>query len=269
MSKLRLAIAGAGGRMGRALTRIIHASDSCEVVGGFEPADSPLVGQDMGVLAGIGEIGVPIVGDPSSLVKNIDGFIDFTIPEASLTLAEAAADAGLVHIIGTTGFSTSQEASISIAAQRARIVKSGNMSLGVNLLAALIEQAAAALGDGFDIEIIEMHHRHKVDAPSGTALLLGEAAAQGRKINLEENAVKSRVGYTGERKPGDIGFATLRGGSVVGDHSVIFAGQDEIIELSHKAQSREIFANGALKAALWAQDKKPGLYSMKNVLGID
>jgi 4-hydroxy-tetrahydrodipicolinate reductase len=173
-----------------------------------------------------------------------------------------------VHVIGTTGFTPDDEARIKAAARHARIVKSGNMSLGINLLAALVRQAAQALADDFDIEIVEMHHRHKVDAPSGTALLLGDAAAKGRGIDLAERAICARDGHTGPRPPGDIGFATLRGGSVIGDHAVIFAGPDERLELGHKAQSRDIFARGALKAAQWAFDKKPGLYGMADVLGL-
>ena len=203
------------------------------------------------------------------LAANIDGIIDFTIPSATLALAEITAQARIVHIIGTTGFSSNQEEEIATAGRNACIVKSGNMSLGVNLLAALIKQTAAALDEDFDIEVVEMHHRHKIDAPSGTALLMGQAAADGRNIDLEQRAVKSRVGHTGARNCGDIGFATLRGGSVVGEHTVVFAGQDEIIELSHKAYSRDIFANGAVKAALWARNREPGLFSMKDVLGID
>ena len=266
---MRLAIAGAGGRMGRTLTRMIHESELCEVAGGLEPKGSPLIGQDMGMLAGVGEIDVCIGSDPLELALNIDGIIDFTVPSATIALSEITAQARVVHVIGTTGFSKSDEATISAAARHARIVKSGNMSLGVNLLASLVRQVAATLDEDFDIEVLEMHHRHKVDAPSGTALLLGEAAAEGRKINLDERSVKARVGHTGARIPGDIGFATLRGGSVVGEHSVIFAGPDEQLVFSHKAQSRDIFANGAIKAALWARDKKPGLYNMTDILGID
>ncbi|HFC05367.1 MAG TPA: 4-hydroxy-tetrahydrodipicolinate reductase [Rhizobiales bacterium] len=266
---MRLAIAGAGGRMGRTLTRLIHQSDDCEVAGGLEPTGSTLLGQDMGTLAGVGDIGICVTDNPLELALSIDGIIDFTIPAATIEMAEVAAQARIVHVIGTTGFSKDDEAKIRAAGRHARIVKSGNMSLGVNLLSSLVKQVANALDEDFDIEVAEMHHRHKIDAPSGTALLLGQAAAEGREINLDDRAVKSRVGHTGARTSGDIGFATLRGGSVVGEHSVIFAGPDEQIILSHKAQSRDIFANGAIKAALWAQDQKPGLYSMTDVLGID
>ena len=193
--------------------------------------------------------------------------LDFTTPGASVALAELAAQTRIVHVIGTTGLSSDDEARITAAARHARIVKSGNMSLGINLLAALVRQAARALGEDFDIEVLEMHHRHKVDAPSGTALLLGQAAAEGRSID-PKRSIRSRDGHTGPRPSGDIGFASLRGGSVVGDHSVILAGPDERLELSHTAQSRDIFARGALKAAQWAFDKKPGFYSMADVLGL-
>lgn len=266
---MRLAIAGAGGRMGRTLTRIIHETDGCEVAGGFEYPGSDYLGQDMGILAGIGNLDIPVVDKPFELALNVDGFIDFTVPQASVTLCEVTAQARVVHVIGTTGFSKQDEKAIKAAARHARIVKSGNMSLGVNLLASLVKSVASALDEDFDIEVAEMHHRHKIDAPSGTALLLGDAAAKGRGIDLDNRSVMSREGHTGARNVGDIGFATLRGGSVVGDHTVVFAGPDERIELSHKAQSRDIFANGAVKAALWAQDKKPGLYSMGDVLGIE
>jgi 4-hydroxy-tetrahydrodipicolinate reductase len=184
-------------------------------------------------------------------------------------LSDFAAQAGIVHIIGTTGIDETGEARIRAAARRARIVKSGNMSLGVNLLAAVVKKVAATLGEEFDIEVLEMHHRHKIDAPSGTALLLGKAAADGRAIDLKSRSVRSRDGHTGARPAGDIGFATLRGGSVVGEHTVIFAGPAERIELSHRAESRDIFARGAVRAALWALDKKPGLYSMADVLGLE
>jgi 4-hydroxy-tetrahydrodipicolinate reductase len=265
---LKLVIAGAGGRMGQTLTRLVHAHEACEVVGGLEPKGSAHVGHDQGVLAGIGEIGVKISDDPLAVLAQADGLIDFTIPQATVRLSEIAAQARIVHVIGTTGFSEADEEAIQAASRHARIVKSGNMSLGVNLLAALVKQVAAALDESFDIEVLEMHHRHKIDAPSGTALLLGQAAADGREINLADRSVRTRDGHTGARPDGDIGFATLRGGSVVGDHSVIFAGPSERITLSHHAESREIFANGAIKAALWAFDKKPGLYSMFDVLGI-
>ena len=265
---MRLAIAGAAGRMGRVLTRIVHESEGLEVAGGLEPKGSAHVGHDMGTLAGIGEINVKVSDHPLELFTRIDGIIDFTTPAASLELADLAAQARIVHVIGTTGIATADEARLKAAARHARIVKSGNMSLGVNLLAALVKEVAAALPEEFDIEVLEMHHRHKVDAPSGTALMLGAAAAEGRGIDLGARAIRSRDGHTGARPHGDIGFATLRGGSVVGEHTVIFAGPDERVELAHKAGSRDIFARGAVTAARWAFDKKPGFYDMSDVLGL-
>ena len=256
---MKLAIAGAAGRMGRVLTRIVHETPGMEVAGGIEPKGSASAGADMGELAGLGKLGVTVSDDPLALLTRIDGLIDFTVPAATLALAELSAQARIVHVIGTTGIDEDGEAKIRAAARHARIVKSGNMSLGINLLAAMVRRIAAALGEEFDIEVLEMHHKHKIDAPSGTALLLGEAAAKGRGIELKSRAVRARDGHTGARTPGDIGFATLRGGSVVGEHTVMFAGQAERIELTHKAESRDIFARGAVRAALWGFDKKPGL----------
>jgi 4-hydroxy-tetrahydrodipicolinate reductase len=266
---MKLAIAGAGGRMGRVLTRIVQETEGCALAGGLEPKGSPHVGADMGQLAGLGNLGVSVTDDPLTLFARIDGIIDFTVPAASVALSELSAQARIAHVIGTTGIDAAGEARIKAAARQARIVKSGNMSLGVNLLAALVRKVAAALGEDFDIEVLEMHHRHKIDAPSGTALLLGKAAAEGRGIDLKARSIRSRDGHTGARPQGNIGFATLRGGSVVGEHTVMFAGPAERIELSHKAESRDIFARGAVKAALWAMDKKPGLYSMSDVLGLE
>jgi 4-hydroxy-tetrahydrodipicolinate reductase len=266
---MRLAIAGAAGRMGRVLTRIVNETPGAEVAGGIEPKGSPHVGADMGVLAGIGALDVTITDDPLTLFTQIDGIIDFTVPEATIAMAELSAQARIVHVIGTTGISEDGEAKIRAASRHARIIKSGNMSLGVNLLAVMVRKVAAALGEDFDIEVLEMHHKHKIDAPSGTALLLGQAAADGRGIDLKTRSVRSRDGHTGARPAGDIGFATLRGGSVVGDHTVMFAGPAERIELSHKAESRDIFARGAVRAALWGFERKPGLYTMIDVLGLE
>ncbi|BAV49100.1 dihydrodipicolinate reductase [Mesorhizobium loti] len=268
-SDMGLVVVGAAGRMGQALIRAIHTIPGARVIGAVERADSPYLGKDAGELAGIGIINVPISDDPLPVFAKADGVLDFTTPASSVEFAGYAAQARIVHVIGTTGCSADDNAKIAAAARHATIVKSGNMSLGVNLLAVLVEQAARALdADDFDIEILEMHHKHKVDAPSGTALLLGEAAAAGRGIALAGNDVRSRDGHTGVRKQGTIGFATLRGGSVVGDHSVILAGTGERITLSHHAEDRAIFARGAVKAALWARGKKPGLYSMRDVLGL-
>jgi 4-hydroxy-tetrahydrodipicolinate reductase len=264
-----LVVVGAAGRMGQALIRAIHTIPGAKVAGAIERKGSPQIGQDVGQLAGVGTLGVKITDDPLPAFAKADGVLDFTAPAASVEFAGYAAQARIVHVIGTTGCSAEDDARIAAAARHATIVKSGNMSLGVNLLAVLVEQAAKALGpDDFDIEILEMHHRHKVDAPSGTALLLGEAAARGRSIALAEESVRVRDGHTGARKAGTVGFATLRGGSVVGDHSVILAGTGERVTLSHHAEDRAIFARGAVRAALWARGKKAGLYSMRDVLGL-
>jgi len=266
---MRLVIAGAGGRMGRALVQAVSGTTDLKVVGAFEREGSPALGQDAGLLAGIGEIGVRVTDDPLPLVAQAEGLLDFTAPAATVFNAELAAQARIPHVIGTTGLSKDDEAKIVAAARHAPIVKSGNMSLGVNLLAALVRQAARALDADWDIEILEMHHRHKVDAPSGTALLLGEAAAEGRGIDLHANAVRARDGHTGARERGAIGFQALRGGSVVGEHAVMFAAEGERMTLGHIAESRAIFTRGALKAALWARGRKPGLYSMADVLGLE
>jgi 4-hydroxy-tetrahydrodipicolinate reductase len=210
-----------------------------------------------------------LTADPLPLVANAQAIVDFTKPMVSTMLVELAAQARIVHVIGTTGFDDRQEQRIKAAARHAIIVKSGNMSLGVNLLAALVERAARAVPD-YDVEVLEMHHRNKVDAPSGTALLLGDAAAKARGVALEKNWVKSRDGHNlGPREDGSIGFATLRGGTVVGEHSVILAGSGERITLSHTAEDRSIFAHGALAAARWGHGKKPGLYAMADVLGLN
>lgn len=265
---MKIAIAGAAGRMGRTLTRIASETSGIEIAGGLELSGSPQVGSDMGELAGIGKLRVKVSSDPARLLAQVDAIIDFTVPEATVALGEIAAQRRLVHVIGTTGLSAEDESKIRDAARKARIIKSGNMSVGVNLLAALVEKIARTLPSDFDIEIMEMHHRHKVDAPSGTALLLGQAAAAGRNVELKEKAIRGRDGQTGARPHGHIGFGSLRGGSVVGEHSVIFAGPSERIELVHRAESRDIFAHGAMRAALWAEDKQPGLYSMADVIGL-
>jgi 4-hydroxy-tetrahydrodipicolinate reductase len=265
---MRLVIAGAGGRMGRALIQAIAATKGVTLAGAVEAADSAVIGRDAGELAGLGPNGVKIVSDIAPLLQATDGLIEFTSPAVTLALAELTASAGIAHVIGTTGHSVEQEAAIAKAASRATIVKSGNMSLGVNLLAALVKRVAQTLGEDYDIEILEMHHNKKIDAPSGTALMLGGAAAAGRGVDLAQRSVRGRDGLTAARSPGDIGFASLRGGTVVGEHSVIFAGPAERVELTHRAEDRMIFARGALHAALWARGKKPGLYSMADVLGL-
>jgi 4-hydroxy-tetrahydrodipicolinate reductase len=268
MSDMRLIVAGASGRMGRTLVRAIAETKGVTLCGALEQAGSPMIGRNASDLAGVGGQDILVTDDTETLMSHADGIIDFTAPHATVDHAKLAAKAGIVHIIGTTGFTADDDAAIAEAAKRAVIVKSGNMSLGVNLLAALVKRVAKTLDDDFDIEVLEMHHNKKVDAPSGTALLLGRAAAEGRGVSLDQRSVRSRDGHTGARHAGDIGFATLRGGTVVGDHTVIFAGTAERIELSHRAEDRMIFARGAVKAALWANGKKPGLYSMADVLGL-
>ena len=267
-SDMRVVIAGAGGRMGRTLISAIAATKGMALAGAVDAPGSAVIGRDAGELAGLGANGIKVTSDAAALLKNADGLIEFTIPAATLAFAELTAAAGLVHVIGTTGHSAEEEAVIAKAASRATIVKSGNMSLGVNLLAGLVKQVAKTLNDDYDIEIFEMHHNKKIDAPSGTALMLGRAAAAGRGVDLATHSARGRDGMTGARKPGDIGFASLRGGSNVGEHRVIFAGPAESIELTHRAEDRLIFARGALHAALWARGKKPGLYSMADVLGL-
>jgi 4-hydroxy-tetrahydrodipicolinate reductase len=268
MSDMRLVVAGAAGRMGRAVIKAIAETEGVVLAGALDAPGGGAIGRDCGELAGLGCNGIAVVAEAPVALAAADGVIDFTIPAATVALAEQTAARGIVHVIGTTGFAPSDEKAIAAAAAGATIVKSGNMSLGVNLLAALVKQVARTLGDEFDIEIVEMHHNRKIDAPSGTALLLGAAAAAGRDIDLAARSVRARDGHTGARKRGDIGFATLRGGTVVGEHSVIFAGPHERIELAHRAEDRMIFASGAVKAALWAQGRKPGLYGMADVLGL-
>ncbi|ESR26085.1 4-hydroxy-tetrahydrodipicolinate reductase [Lutibaculum baratangense] len=268
MTDMRLIVVGAGGRMGRSLIGAVAEADGAILVGAIEREGSEHLGKDAGELAGVGHLGVEIVDDPLPVFARADGVLDFTSPAATLAYSELAAQARIVHVIGTTGLSDEEIARLEPAARHAVLVRSGNMSLGVNLLAALTKKVAAALDLAFDIEILEMHHRNKVDAPSGTALLFGEAAAEGRGVKLSDHAVRSRDGHTGARRAGDIGFASLRGGSVVGEHSVIFAGSSERIVLSHAAEDRGIFARGAVKAALWGRGRKPGHYSMADVLGL-
>ena len=265
---MKIAVMGAAGRMGRELLRVIAATPGCVISGGTEQPGAATLGQDLGILAGLDPLGIAVTADADAVIAGADAILDFTSPKATAVFAGHAAKHGTVHVIGTTGFDASSLASVTDAAQRTAIIKAGNMSLGVNLLAALTRRVAAALGEDYDIEIVEMHHRMKVDAPSGTALMLGQAAAEGRQINLADRSVRVRDGHTGARSAGDIGFATLRGGSVVGDHTVIFAGDGERIELTHLAADRGIFARGAVRAAVWGKSRAPGLYSMADVLGI-
>lgn len=268
MADMRLIVAGAGGRMGRTLIKAITEADGLTVAGAVDAPGSAVIGRDAGELAGLGKSGIAVGTDAAPLLAQADGLIDFTIPAASVVLAELAARSGKVHIIGTTGLKDGEEKLISEAAKKAVIVKSGNFSMGVNLIAALTKRVAKTLDASFDIEIFEMHHNKKVDAPSGTALMFGRAAAEGRGIDLAQHSARGRDGETGARRQGDIGFASLRGGTVVGEHSVIFAGPAERVELVHRAEDRMIFARGALAAAAWARKQKPGLYSMADVLGL-
>src|SRR5579862_6173814 len=267
MADLKIVVAGASGRISRALVREISQGQGVTLCGALEVEGHPDLGMDAGTLAGQQANGVKLTADPLPLIAEAQGVIDFTRPMVSMMLADLAAQARIVHVIGTTGFTPENETRIQAASRHAVIVKSGNMSMAVNLLAALVERAAKALPD-YDIEILEMHHKMKVDAPSGTALLLGQAAAKGRGIALDKNSVRSRDGNMGPRKDGDIGFASLRGGSVVGEHEVILAGPGERLTLSHSAEDRSIFARGALSAARWGHGKKPGLYGMTDVLGL-
>jgi 4-hydroxy-tetrahydrodipicolinate reductase len=267
MTAIRVAVAGASGRMGRTLIRALAEADDMRLAFALEPSGHAELGKDAGVLAGLPACGIALSDDPLAALAGSDAVLDFTVPAASVPLSELAAQARIVHVIGTTGFSESNLARLNASARHAVIVKSGNMSLGVNLLASLVRAAARALPN-FDVEIVEMHHRMKVDAPSGTALLLGEAAAQGRGVALKDHEQRARDGQTGARPDGTIGFASLRGGTVVGDHIVTLAGPFERIELTHRAEDRMIFARGALAAARWGQGQKPGLYSMNDVLGL-
>lgn len=263
-----IVITGASGRMGQMLLRTVLASDKCRLVGAVARAGSPAVGRDVGEMLGGTAIGVTVTDDPLDAFARAQAVIDFTSPAATVEFAALAAQARAVHVIGTTGLEADHLARISAAARHAVIVRAGNMSLGVNLLVTLTQKVAAALDADWDVEIIEAHHNRKVDAPSGTALMLGEAAAAGRGVALADVRDSGRDGITGARTRGDIGFSAIRGGDIVGEHDVLFAGEGERIILRHVATDRGIFARGALKAALWGQDRAPGEYSMLDVLGL-
>ena len=261
MGDYKIGVVGCAGRMGRMLLQTIAETEGCEIAGGTEAKGNPAVGRDAGVLAGLGELGVTVGADPVELFAKADAVIDFTAPAASAAHAELAAQAMAVHVIGTTGLSEEQNAVIAKAALHTAVVQAPNMSLGVNLLMDLVERVAGILEPDYDIEIVEMHHRHKVDAPSGTALALGRAAAAGRRVDLDSVAQKVRDGVTGERKRGGIGFATLRGGDVTGEHTVIFATPGERVELSHKASSpRGLRARRGPGGALGARQAGRALY---------
>ena len=270
MAELGIGITGCAGRMGRMLVAEASATSDCRVVAGVEAKGNPAIGRDLGELAGIGPIGVKAGDDPAALIAASDVVIDFSTPAAGVTSARLAAQHGKPLLLGTTGLSAEQGDAVRTAAKTVPIVWPPNTSLGITLMLAMVQDAARRLGPEWDIEIVEMHHKHKVDAPSGTALALGQAAAAGRGIDLAKNSARGRDGVTGARKEGAIGFAALRGGDVAGDHTVIFAGAGERLEITHRAASRQIFAKGAIKAALWLGQpgRKPGLYGMKDVLGL-
>ncbi|WP_135081078.1 4-hydroxy-tetrahydrodipicolinate reductase [Terasakiella sp. SH-1] len=265
---MKIGIVGCAGRMGRMLVQAVVNQDGAELAGGTETSSSPFIGHDPAVVAGEIPSGVEITADADKLFADSDAVIDFTIPAATVEHAKLAAKHNTNLIIGTTGLSAEDQAIIAEAAKSVTIIQAPNMSLGVNLAFAITEKVASMLNDDWDIEIVEMHHKHKVDAPSGTALGLGRAAAAGRKVDLDNVADKVRNGHTGERKKGDIGFATLRGGDVVGDHTVVFAIEGERFEITHKASSRVIFARGAVTGALWTGTANAGLYDMQDVLGL-
>lgn len=263
-----IVITGASGRMGQMLLRTVLASDKARLVGAVERKGNPWVSRDVGEMLGGQPIGVSVTDDPLEAFARAQAVIDFTAPAATVEFAALAAQARAVHVIGTTGLEAAHLAQISAAARHAVIVRAGNMSLGVNLLVTLTKKVAAALDADWDVEIIEAHHNKKVDAPSGTALMLGQAAAEGRGVALADVTDSGRDGITGARKRGDIGFSAIRGGDIVGEHDVLFAGEGERIILRHVATDRGIFARGALRAALWGQDRAPGEYDMMDVLGL-
>ncbi|PZO67472.1 MAG: 4-hydroxy-tetrahydrodipicolinate reductase [Paracoccus denitrificans] len=268
MEKPGIVVVGAKGRMGRMLIDTVLASPDARLVGAVVPKGSDWVGRDLGQCLGRADLGLTVTDDAVGAIARAQAVIDFTTPAATVAFAELTAQARAVHVIGTTGLSDADLVKIAAAARHAPIIRAGNMSLGVNLLMGLTRKVAAVLGTDWDIEIVEAHHRHKVDAPSGTALMLGEAAAEGRGATLDDLRTPAREGLTGPRAPGSIGFAAIRGGDVVGEHDVIFAGQGERVVLRHLATDRAIFARGALRAALWGQDKGPGEYDMADVLGL-
>lgn len=266
---LRLAVTGAGGRMGKTLIEMIHGADGLTLGAAFERADSTLLGADAGELVGVGSIGVAVEPDVAAAVERFDVLIDFSVPEATLALLPVLVQAGKKLVIGTTGFDAEGQAAIEAAAATTAILKAPNMSVGVNVVFKLIEIAAAVLGDDVDVEVIEAHHRDKIDAPSGTAVRMGEILADTLGRDLAVDAIYGRQGTTGPRERSTIGFATVRGGDIVGDHTVLYAGAGERIEITHRAQSRANFAQGALRAARFLEDRPSGLFDMQDVLGFD
>lgn len=263
-----IVVMGGSGRMGRMLIEMIEAAEGCHLAGVTEAPGHPWAGRDLGECLGGAANGVPVTDDPIEVVAKAQAVIDFTTPTATIAMSELTAQARIVHVIGTTGLSEADFEALTHASRHATIIQAGNMSLGVNLLTQLVKQVASALDEDFDIEVIEGHHRHKVDAPSGTALMLGEAAAEGRGVALADVADRGRDGITGARARGAIGFHAIRGGDIIGDHDVLFAANGERITLRHQASDRSVFARGALKAAVWGQNKGPGYFDMLDVLGL-
>ena len=268
MADLEIGVIGAAGRMGAAVIHEISETEGCVLVAAADNAGHPALGEDAGTRAGLGALGIPIGDDPARVFERSSVVIEFSLPDATAKHAAMAGAAATPHVIGTTGLDAAQQEAVRKAAAGAAIVLAPNMSLAVNILFALTRQVAGILDDRFDIEIVEMHHKHKVDAPSGTALGLGRAAAEGRGVALDAVSQMARQGQTGARRQGDIGFAVLRGGDVVGEHTVTFAVEGERLELTHKASSRRIFSRGAVHAARWAPEQPPGLYGMADVLGL-
>ena len=265
---MKIGIPGAAGRMGQALARQVEATEGCTLVAATEVPDHPALGRDCGALAGIEPLDVAVSNDPQAMFRAADAVLDFTLPSATAGHAALAAAEGTILVVGTTGIGEAEQAALKEAAAQTAVVQAPNMSLAVNLLMRLTEQVAGLLDADYDIEIVEMHHRHKIDAPSGTALGLGRAAARARGVSFDEVAARGRDGVTGARPRGEIGFAALRGGDVIGEHSVIFAADGERLELTCRSANRQTYARGALQAARWAEGRGPGLYTMANVLGL-
>ena len=266
---MKIGIVGCAGRMGRMLSTTVLETAGTHLAGGTEQPGNPTIGEDLGALFGTQRLGVLVGDDPTALFAEVDAVIDFTNPKATAAHARLAQESGTALVVGTTGLSDSDMAVLAKAGESTAVVHAGNMSLGVNLLMGLVEMVARAVGLDYDIEVVEIHHRHKIDAPSGTALMLGKAAAVGRGTDHDKAAITSRQGETGPRPEGAIGYAALRGGDVIGEHSVIFAGPGERIELAHKATDRALFAKGAVQATIWTDGRAPGLYTMRHVLGLD
>lgn len=264
---MKIGIVGCAGRMGQMLIKEVLAEPKCTLSGVTEAPGNGVLGQDPGLLVGEEPTGLKISDDARALFEASDAVIDFTAPKVTLMHAALAADTNSALIVGTTGFDAGAQKELESFGSRAFIFQAANFSIGVNLLLGLSEQVGALLGDDYDAEILEMHHKHKVDAPSGTALALGRAVAKGRGVDLDQVSERVRDGITGARTPGDIGFATLRGGAVIGDHTVMFSSDGERIELTHKASDRSIYSAGAIRAALWSQSQGPGFYGMRELLG--